>query len=131
MELLQLESIITTQLKTRVPKLLDNAYPDISFTNEISDKTPSFPNVYVHEMDPSEVGNSLMNQTIRAVRDTLQVDVTTNTSKADAHKVAIACVKALKALSYSVNMMPVYSKMNNVHRYIIRANRIVANGDTF
>lgn len=131
MEILQMESIVTTQLKVRVPRLLNNAYPNISFTNEISDKTPSFPNVYIHELEPSEVGNSMMNQTIHAIRDTIQIDVTTNTTKSDAHKVALACVNALKALSYSINMMPLYTKANNVHRYIIRANRVIANGDTF
>lgn len=131
MELLQMESIVTTQLKVRVPRLLNNAYPKISFTNEISDKQPDFPNVYIHELEPSEVGNSLPNQIIHAIRDTIQVDVTTNTTKTDAHKVAIACVNALKSLSYSVNMLPVYAKNNNIHRYIIRANRVIANGDTF
>lgn len=131
MELLQMESIVTTQLKVRVPRLLNNAYPKISFTNEISDKQPDFPNVYIHELEPSEVGNSLPNQIIHAIRDTIQVDVTTNTTKTDAHKVAIACVNALKSLSYSVNMLPVYTKNNNIHRYIIRANRVIANGDTF
>ena len=131
MELLQMESIVTTQLKVRVPRLLNNAYPKISFTNEISDKQPDFPNVYIHELEPSEVGNSLANQIIHAIRDTIQVDVTTNTTKTDAHKVAIACVNALKSLSYSVNMLPVYTKNNNIHRYIIRANRVIANGDTF
>lgn len=131
MELLQMESIVTTQLKVRVPRLLNNAYPKISFTNEISDKQPDFPNVYIHELEPSEVGNSLPNQIIHAIRDTIQVDVTTNTTKTDAHKVAIACVNALKTLSYSVTMLPVYTKNNNIHRYIIRANRVIANGDTF
>lgn len=131
MDLLQMENIITTQLKVRVPRLLDNAYPNISFTNEISDKTPSFPNVYIHELEPSEVGNSLMNQTIRAIRDTIQIDVTANTTKSDAHKVAMACVKAMKALSFNITLFPLYNKQNNIHRYIIRVQRIIANGDTF
>jgi len=131
MELQQMESIITTQLKVRVPRLLDNAYPDISFTNEISDKTPSFPNVHIHELEANEIGNSLMNQTIHAIRNTYQIDVTTNTTKSDAKKVANACVKAMKALSFSVTYMPIYAKVNNVHRYIIRAQRIVASGDNF
>lgn len=131
MDLLQMENIITTQLKVRVPRLLNNAYPNISFTNEISDKTPSFPNVYIHELEPSEVGNSLMNQTIRAIRDTIQIDVTANTTKSDAHKVAMACVKAMKALSFNITLFPLYNKQNNIHRYIIRVQRIIANGDTF
>lgn len=131
MELQQMESIITTQLKVRVPRLLNNEYPNISFTNEISDKTPSFPNVYIHELEANEVGNSLMNQTIHAIRNTYQIEITTNTTKADAKKVANACVKAMKALSFSVTNMPIYTKVNNVNRYIIRAQRIVASGDTF
>lgn len=131
MELLQMESIITTQLQARVPKLLNNAFPNISFTNEISDNTPSFPNVYIHELEPIEVGNSLLNQTIHAIRDTIQIDVTTNTTKADARRVSMACVNAIKMLEYSVTMLPVYTKQNNIHRFIIRAYRIVGSGDTF
>ena len=84
MDLLQMESIITTQLKVRVPQLTNNRYETISFTNEISDNMPSFPNVYVHELEPSEVGNSIPNNTIHALRDTFQIEVTTNTSKSDA-----------------------------------------------
>jgi hypothetical protein len=131
MELLSMESILTTQLKVRVPKLLNNAFPNISFTNEISDKTPSFPNVYIHELEPSELGTTLVNQNIRAIRETIQIDVTTNTTKADDHKVANACVNSLKALSFSIQALPVYTKNNNVHRYIIRAQRVIANGDNF
>ena len=131
MELLQMESIVTTQLRIRVPRLLNNAYPNISFTNEISEDTPSFPNVYVHELEPSEAGTELANQTIRALRDTFQIDVTTNTTKSDAHRVAIACVSALKALSFIVVSAPTHVKVNNVHRYVLRARRIIANGDTF
>lgn len=131
MDLLQMESILTTQLKVQVPKLLVNRFPNISFTNEISDNTPSFPNVYIHELEPTELGNSLMNKSIHAIRDTVQIDVTTNSSKADARKVSIACINVMKTLGYSINMLPVYTKQNNIHRFIIRANRVVGAGDNF
>lgn len=131
MDLLQMESIITTQLKVRVPQLTNNRYETISFTNEISDNMPSFPNVYVHELEPSEVGNSIPNNTIHALRDTFQIEVTTNTSKSDARIVISACVNAMKALGYSLIMAPVYTKVNNIHRFVIRMRRIVANGDKF
>lgn len=130
MDLLQLESIIRTQLSVRVPKLTDNKYPQMSFTSEISDRTPSFPNVYVHELDPSELGNDLENNQIHAVRSTIQIDVSTNVSKSEANEVAIACITALKGLRYT----PVtknYVKADNLHRYIIRVRRVVASGDTF
>lgn len=131
MDLLQIESIVTTQLKVRVPKLTENRFPKMSFTNEVSDKVPDFPNVYVHEVGQSEIGNSIPNQTIHAIRDTLQIEVSTNTNKSDAHVVTNACISALKVLRYSVIMSPVYQKNNNVHRYVFRARRVIANGDTF
>lgn len=131
MELLQLESIVTTQLKVRVPKLTNNKYPKMSFTNEVSDNTPSFPNVYIHELEPSEVGNSIPNQTIHALRDTIQIEVSTNTSKADARTVVNACISAMKVLRYSIVTGAIYQKNNNIHRFVIRCRRIVANGDSF
>ena len=131
MDLLQIESIVTTQLKVRVPKLTENRFPKMSFTNEVSDKVPDFPNVYVHEVGQSEIGNSIPNQTIHAIRDTIQIEVSTNTNKSDAHVVTNACISALKVLRYTVIMSPVYQKNNNVHRYVFRVRRVIANGDTF
>lgn len=131
MDLLEIESIVTTQLKVRVPKLTYRKYSKMSFTNEDSPDVPDFPNVYVHELEPSEVGSTIPNQRIHAIRSTIQIIVSTNTNKSDAHDVANACVKALKALRYSIVMFPLYRKDNNVHKYVFRARRIIANGDTF
>lgn len=131
MDLLQLENIVTAQLKVRVPRLTDNRYPNMSFANEASDKQPSFPNVYIHELEPSEVGNSIPNQTIHAMRDTIQIEVSTNVSKTDARTVINACINAMKTLRYSLVTGPTYMKINNVHRYVIRVRRVIANGDTF
>jgi len=131
MNLLEMESIITTQLKARVPKLTEHEFKGLSFSNEQTDAVPSFPNVYVHELDVSEVGSSIPNQEIHAIRDTLQIDVSTNTNKAEARTVTNACIFALKRLRYSVIMMPIYQKDNNIHRFVFRVRRIVASGDTF
>ena len=131
MDLLQIESVVATQLKVRVPKLTEHKYPSMSFSTEVSDKAPSFPNVYIHEIGQSEIGNSLPNQMIHAVRNTLQIEVSTNTTKADARTVTNACINAMKALRYSVMMSPVYQKDNNVQRIVFRVRRVIANGDTF
>ena len=131
MDLLQLENIVTTQLRVRVPKLTDNQFPKMSFTNEVSDNTQSFPNVYVHELEPSEVGNSIPNEVIHAIRDTIQIEVSTNVSKTEARTVINACVKAMKTLRFGLVTGPVYTKINNVHRFVVRMRRVVANGDVF
>lgn len=131
MDLLQMESIITTQLRARVPELTDRKFPKLSFTNEVSDNVPSFPNVYVHELEPSELGNCLENQTIHAIRDTIQIEVSTNVTKAEARTVTNACILALKRLRYSLVVGPIYRKDNNIHRFVFRARRVIASGDTF
>lgn len=131
MDLLQIENIVTTQLKVRVPRLTDNKYPHMSFTNEISEKQPSFPNVYIHELEPSEVGNTIPNNQIHAIRSTIQIEVSTNVSKTEAHIVANACINAMKALRYSLVMGPTEAKVNNIHRYIIRMRRVIGAGDEF
>lgn len=131
MDLLYLESIVTTQLRVRVPKLTNNRFPNMTFTNEISDEEPSFPNVYIHELEPSEVSNSIPNQTIHALRDTIQIEVSTNTSKSDARTVINACIEAMKLLRYSLVTGAIYRKTNNVHSFVIRMRRVVANGDVF
>lgn len=131
MDISQMESIITTQLKVRVPKLTNNNFPNMSFSNEISDQTPSFPNVFIQELEPTELGMDLENNSIHAIRDTIQVSVSTNTTKADARTVTNACMAALKALRYTVFMLPIYTKDNNIHRFVLRARRVVGAGDTF
>jgi hypothetical protein len=131
MDLLQIESIVTTQLKVRVPKILNNRYPNISFTNEINDNTPSFPNVFIQELEPSEVGRTIANDSIHAFRDTIQIIVSTNVSKSEAKAVANACVNAMKGLSFSLVTGPHYILDNNVHKYFIRTRRIIASGDNF
>ena len=131
MDLLQIENIVTTQLKVRVPRLTDNKYPHMSFTNEISEKQPNFPNVYIHELEPSEVGNTIPNNQIHAIRSTIQIEVSTNVSKTEAHIVANACINAMKALRYGLVMGPTETKVNNIHRYIIRMRRVIGAGDEF
>lgn len=131
MDLFEIESIVRTQLKVRVPKLTENKYPNMSFTSEVSDKVPSFPNVYIHEVGQSELGNTISNDEVHAVRSTIQIEVSTNTNKADARNVTNACILALKRLRYSVTMLPIYQKDNNIHRFVFRARRVIGSGDTF
>lgn len=145
MELLHLEQIIKTQLSVRVPRTIigytsDNPpepiylidrFPNISFGDEITDDVPKFPFVYIHELEPSEVGNSLENNQIHAIRDTVQIEVNINTNKTDARLVMNSCITAMKMLRYTLVTGAVYTKNNNLHRYVIRMRRTVASGDVF
>lgn len=131
MDLLQIESIVTTQLRVRVPRITENKYPHMSFTNEKNTEVPSFPNVYVHELEPSEVGNTIPNNQIHAIRSTIQIEVFTNVSRTEARIVANACITAMKALRYSLVVGPTPDETNNLHRCIIRMRRVIGAGDEF
>ena len=131
MDLLQLESIITTQVKVRVTSKIGSNYPKLSFTNEISDVTPSFPNVFIQEIGNREIGNTLENNTINAVFDSIQIVVTSNTSKSDVKAVSNACILSMKELAFDKFAGPLYSKNNNIHRIDLRFRRAIGGGDKF
>lgn len=128
-----LESKIYTIIKTKVNKAMKSKYPDISFANEPSDDEPSFPSVFFQQLQPVETGQDLEGSTINAVLDTVQIQVSTNTTKADAKTVAWACVDALKSIRYNVVGLPLYSiqtkENSRLHTYSLRASRVIGSGD--
>ena len=131
MDLLATESIVKTQLEVRLKKKLGKKYPKLTVTNIYSEDNPNFPNVYVHELEPSEVGMDLSNQRIHAKRSTIQINVSANTTLADALAVSNACVEILKLLRYTIIVFPTHMETNNLYTYVIRARRIIALGDEF
>lgn len=123
-----IDSIVFTQLQRKVTSQLSSRFPNLSFTTEVSEKVPTFPNVYVHLISTPEINNTLENNVINGYDATFQIEITSNVSKMDAKVTMNACLVALKSMSFSVRLMP-YSKINNVHRYIIRARRVLLQGD--
>ena len=78
-------------------------------------------------------GISIDGNVISAVLDTVQITVIANTTKADANKVAWACVDALKDIRYDLVGLPIYSIQNKensrIHTFTLRARRLVGDGD--
>ena len=55
----RLGSTVYTILKTKVEKAMIDTYPSISFSDEPSDKDPSFPNVFFQQLQPIEQGQTI------------------------------------------------------------------------
>lgn len=129
----RLGSTVYTILKTKVKKAMADTYPTISFADEPTDDNPIFPNVFFEQLSGAETGQDLEHCKINGVLDTIQITVTTNTSKADANKVAWACVAALKDIMYDLVGIPIYSiqvkKNTKVHTFVLRARRNIAEND--
>lgn len=128
-----LESKIYTIIKTKVNKAMSSKYPSISFANEPTGTDPVFPNVFFQQLQPVETGQDLERNRINGILDTVQITVTTNTSKSDAKTVAWACVDALKSIRYDVVGLPIYSiqikESTRIHTYTLRASRNIALND--
>lgn len=126
-----LESKIFTIMKTRIVNNLESKYPNIFCTSSSRvDTDPVFPTVYIHELPSVESGMELDNTGINAVVESIQVDVTTNTSMRDCTIVMTEVVTQLKALRFNVSALPTYVIENvNVYRGIVRARRLIGADD--
>lgn len=123
------DSRIFTIFKSKLKSIYGNKYPAISFSDEINNEEPSYPNVYIAHIGSGERGMALDNSNVNAIQDTIQIQVTSNASKNDAKTVAWGCVDILKELSYTVSGLPLMSIRNSVYTYSITATRVIGQGE--
>ena len=127
---IDLESTVTTLIKAKTLTQLKKTYSKIAITNEGENSGQAvFPTVYIHLLPAIEQGQTLDGQTINALLATFQVDVTTNTSKADCRKVMTVITDALKTMRFQGNAMPEFSISNKVHKSTARFRRMIAAND--
>lgn len=127
---IDIESTVVALVKAKTLKTLQKTYPKVRITDEgVSDSTAVFPTVYIHLLPAVEQGQTLDGQTINALLATFQVDVTTNTSKADCRKVMSVIADVFKTMRFSGTSMPETSVSNKIHRSTARFRRIVAAND--
>lgn len=127
---IDLESTVAALVKAKTLKTLQKTYPKVRITDEgVSDSAAVFPTVYIHLLPAVEQGQTLDGQTINALLATFQVDVATNTSKADCRKVMSVIADTFKTMRFSGTSMPETSISNKIYRSTARFRRIVAAND--
>lgn len=112
-----LGTIIFSIVKTKTLDELGSKYPNIFITDK--GKTTGkavFPTVYVQEMSGAERGADLEGKTINAVLETIQVDVTTNTSKSDVSKVMSVVAGIFKEMRFTIQTMPNFEYNGETYR---------------
>lgn len=130
MDLLNMESVMLTRIEYRVTNSIGESYPNLNFTNEVSDNPPNFPNVYVHEEINSEVGNDLQNTSFNASSIAIQLVIKTNTNKADCLEVRNACIGAIKKDGFRV-VINEPQKINNIWQTTLHLYGVRGAGDNF
>lgn len=122
----QIQSIIFT----KVQYMLKKTYPTLKCTTKSQNETPaSFPTLYLHEMQPVEVGQDLTNETVNAIRSTIEIQVWTNTTDLDCRNILDSAVTEMKNLHYNISALPVIESQDRLSWGVIRCTRIIGSAD--
>lgn len=125
-----LGTVIFSIVKSKALTELSGKYPNIFITDK--GKTTGkavFPTVYIQEMSGSERGADLEGSSINAVLETIQVDVTTNTSKSDVSKVMSVVANIFKDMRFTIQTMPNFEYNGETYRKTARFQRIIGAND--
>ena len=130
MDLLNIENTMATRIEYRVKQAIEDQFPNINFTTEVSDNPVAFPNVYVHEERMSEAGTNLWNKAVEAMDFAIQVVIRTNTTKSDILAVRNACIDAIKQDGFRV-IINEPRKTNNIYQCTLHFYGVRGAGDNF
>ena len=89
-----------------------------------------FPTIYIHELPGAETGKDLEGFYINGVRETIQVDVTTNTSQGDARKIMAIVADEFKQMRFAITQMPEIGYSGETFRSTVRFSRVIGANDT-
>lgn len=125
-----LGTTIFSIVKSKTLTELKSKYPDIFVTDKGKTNGKAvFPTVYIQELSGSERGEDLEGKSINAVLETIQVDVTTNTSRADVNRVMYTVASIFKQMAFTVQSMPDFKYNGETYRKTARFQRIIGAND--
>ena len=123
-------SHIQSKVFTQVQYELKKSFPTLKCTTTNENETPAtFPTLYLHELQPLEVGQDLTNDTVNAIRCTIEIQVWTNTTEADCRKILNSAVTEMKQFRFNISAMPMVQTKDKISWGVIRATRIIGNSD--
>lgn len=128
----QIESTVFTVVQAKVSKKIKNIYyttKNETWMNESESTSGKFPTLYLHELNPAEIGQDLAGRTINAVLSTIEIQVYTNTSENECRKICTEAILAMKSLGYSVTLFPDPSTKTKVSTAVMRFRRKIGSGD--
>lgn len=128
--MLDIENIVFTRVKAKMPQSIKDKYPKMRFTtSDTSSSTPQFPTVYIHMLESSEVGEDFEGTDINGINASFQIEVSDNQSQARAKEVMDEVVLTMKSMRFRAVGMPFFSNTSGTYRSITRYRRKIGSND--
>jgi hypothetical protein len=126
----QIEETILTQLDYMLAQRQDAPFPNLVCTSANQNQVTAFPTMYVHELEPVETGNDLVNQTINAVIETIEIQCWTNETEEECRRLMSAVILEMKRMRFNCTAFPNIQTDNKIAFGIARFRRVIGSGDT-
>lgn len=123
-------SQIQSKVFTQVQYMLKKSYSTLNCTTKNESETPAtFPTLYLHELQPLEIGQDVTNESVNAIRCTIEIQVWTNTTEQDCRKILNSAVTEMKRLRFNISALPMVQTSGKISMGVIRASRVIGKGD--
>lgn len=123
-------SQIQSKVFTQVQYMLKKSYSTLNCTTKNESETPAtFPTLYLHELQPLEIGQDVTNESVNAIRCTIEIQVWTNTTEQDCRKILNSAVTEMKRLRFNISALPMVQTSEKISMGVIRASRVIGKGD--
>ena len=126
----EIESNVFTQVSYMLVERTDAPYPELNCTTVSQNTVVRFPTLYLHELQPVEAGNDLLNESVNAVLSTIEIQVWSNVSEKDCKDIITAAVLEMKRLGYNVTMFPSVQTDSKIAWGAARFRRMVGSCDS-
>lgn len=126
----EIESRVFTQISYMLTERENAPYPDMKCTTVSQNTVVNFPTMYIHELQPVEMGNDLVNQTVNAVLSTFEIQVWDNVSEKNCRDILTASILEMKKLGFNVTMFPNVTTDSKIAWGVARFRRMIGAEDT-
>lgn len=126
---------ILPKVFTQVRYMLLKKYPSLNCTTKnenfsAEDGRPSkFPTLYMHELQPVEIGQDLTNESVNAIRCTIEIQVWTNSTEYECRNILNEAVKEMKRFRFNISALPIVETSDQINWGVIRATRNIGASD--
>ena len=120
---------VFTQVQYMLVDRKEAPYPKMNCTTKSENTITKFPTMYLHELQPVEEGNNLVNDGVNAMLYTAEIQVWSNVSETECRAILSDAILEMKRMGFSVTMFPSVQTDNKIAWGAARFRRMIGAGD--